>query len=177
MRRVAGCLSARRLFWLSMFLLHAAALPALWSASGGEAEFTVRLSLLSRLVGLTVSAGFFALKIIDVSWLRLKPGWRSGVAAVVIIALLHVGVVDRAISGDFQYDFVHLGVVFFVSACWQAETIKRLLGLALASLTPVRGLCPLRSGLRLGPAWEAAFQPFELACIPSSIGPRSPPLV
>ena len=176
-RRVAACFSAGRLFWLSMFLVHAAALPALWSASGGEADFAVRLSLWSRLVALTASAGFFALKIIDVSWLRLKPGWRSGVAAVVVIALVHVGVVDRAVSGDLQYDSVHLGVVFFVGAWWQAETIKRLLGLALASLTPVRGRRPLRFGLRLGRAWEAAFQPLELVCIPSSIGPRSPPLV
>lgn len=162
-----------RLFWLAMFLLHVpgllASLEALLTGSTSDL-FLAGL----RVVGLSLSAGFFLLKMADVRWLRLKPGWRSFVAALIATAVLHVGVLERAVDSELACSPAHAGVVLFVGAVGQAARLVNRLQ-ALQDALP-------RSSARK-PALEACRQhlvqytlPLPLiACVPSYSGPRAPP--
>lgn len=60
-----------------------------WTASGDHAH-------LLRWVLLTLSQLYFVLKYVDAPWLRLSSEHRALVALVVMVALLHAGVVQRA---------------------------------------------------------------------------------
>ncbi|MEK7732140.1 MAG: hypothetical protein AAB363_09830, partial [Planctomycetota bacterium] len=94
-----------------MLVFHVGAIRSAWFALDGLSDDAEWLSSGFRFLALIGSAVFFALKIADVSWLRLKPGWRSAISSLVIVALLHVSVVDRAVEGELSYSPVHLGVV------------------------------------------------------------------
>lgn len=83
---------ASRLFWALLLLIHVRALFGFVPiAADGE-----MFSFVARVVGLGLTAVFCGLKLVDVAWLRLVPGWRSAVAAWMVVALLHVGVLDRS---------------------------------------------------------------------------------
>jgi len=162
-----------RAFWLAMFLLHVpgllAALEALLTRSTPEL-FLAGL----RVAGLSLSASFFVLKMADVRWLRLKPGWRSFVAALIATAVLHVGVLERAANSELACSPVHVGVVLFVGAAGQAARLEN-------RLRRLQDALP-RSHARK-PAWAACWQRVVestlpvplLACVPSYSGPRAPP--
>ncbi len=167
---------ARRLFWLGMFFVHGAALPSLWSILTSGSDLAVQPSALARFVGMSLAAAFFVLKIIDVPWLRLAPGWRTAVAAVVVVALLHVGVVDRALGGDLQLDASHLGLVLSAGTLCPIEYLKRLVGRNLVRALPVPSSRSGTLDLPLGRSPEPAFQPIRLFFIPSYQGSRAPPL-
>jgi len=173
--RGTGWFCAGRLFWLSMFVLHGMALLSLWPALAAENGFAEQLGTLARLMGLSVSASFFALKIVDVPWLHLRPGWRSVVAAIVVIALLHVAVVDRALGSEQPFDAGRLGIVLFVGTVWQFDLLARVLRLVVALLMPLRVWRTHRSDTCLHRVWEAVFHPADLVYISSSTGPRAPP--
>ncbi len=78
----------RRLFWAVMFAGH---LPALF-----EALLRADASL-SRALLLTCSQTLFALKLLDVPWLRIRGGWRAGVGLLVGIVLLHGRVIQSSL--------------------------------------------------------------------------------
>lgn len=85
-----------RAVWSLLLVLHL--LPffsALTYAPSADAPGAAEL--LVRLVALSGSLGFFLLKIVDVPWLRLRPGRRSWVAAAGVVALMHVGAVQRSV--------------------------------------------------------------------------------
>ena len=170
-------LSADRLFWCSMLVVHAAALPAVWGsvalAGGSDGEVVA----LVRLLGLLASSAFFVLKLVDVSWLRLKPGWRSMATAILLIGLLHVGVLDRAVEGELAFSASHPGLVLFVAAAWQCEGLRRRLFWIVSRLTPVRVLRRRERADRpiCGRLLEYAFQPLMLRFVPSFTDPRAPP--
>jgi len=115
----------KRAFWLFMLVFHVGAIRSAWCALDGLSGDAEWLSTGSRFLALIGSAVFFALKIADVSWLRLKPGWRSAVSSLVIVALLHVNVVDRAVEGELSYSPVHLGVVLFVGTLVEFDVLRR----------------------------------------------------
>ncbi len=78
----------RRLFWGVMFVGH---LPALLEALvWADASLT-------RALLLTCSQSFFALKFLDVPWLRIRGGWRPGMALLVGIVLLHARVIQSSL--------------------------------------------------------------------------------
>ena len=78
----------RRIFWAVMFAGH---LPALLEALvWADASF-------SRALLLVGSQTFFALKLLDVPWLRIRGGWRPGVALLVGIVLLHARVIQSSL--------------------------------------------------------------------------------
>lgn len=166
-------------FWCAVLVLHAAAIPALIGSVGSGADLEATIWMIVRLVGLLISAIFFVLKIVDVPWLRLKPGWRSAATAVIICGLLHVGVVERAMEGESPLSpAAHPGVVLFVAAAWRIDAVchglRRLLPtLASARLTRRRRResdpCRTRS-------WESALRPALLFFVPSFAGPRAPPV-
>jgi hypothetical protein len=123
----------KRAFWFFLLVFHIGAIRSAWSALDGPSGDPQWLSNGFRFLALIGSAVFFALKIADVSWLRLKPGWRSAVSSLVIVALLHVNVVDRATEGELSYSPAHLGVVFFVGTLVEFDGLRR-------AMLRVRGL-------------------------------------
>lgn len=161
-------------FWLSLLLLHGAALPSIGSALASPAGVADRLGLLVRLVGLTASALFFVLKVADVRWLRLRPGWRSAVAAVIVVALLHVGVVDRAVAGTLAVDPAPVGVVLFLGSLCHVDILRQAFGLILAILSAFGH--SRREPHRRGMRWENARPPALEQFIASLGAPRAPPV-
>lgn len=129
----------KRAFWLFILVFHVGAIRSAWFALDGLSGDAEWLSSVFRFFALIGSAVFFALKIADVSWLRLKPGWRSAVSSLVIVALLHVSVVDRATDGELSYSPVHLGVVLFVGSLVEFDGLRR-------TMLRIRGLIAHRLG-------------------------------
>jgi hypothetical protein len=118
--------AARRLFWVFMLVLHSLALPSLF-ASAASATLTEQLALVPRVAGLAASAIFFVLKFLDVPWLRMRGDWRCLVAAVLVIGLLHVGVIDRAIAGPTGTDPSQMPWLVVGAVLGTALLIRRLL--------------------------------------------------
>lgn len=116
-----------RVFWLALLLMHVAALPMAVSALAAPADIASQVVTGLRFAGLVLSIVAFVLKIIDVRWLRIAPGWRSVVLAVLVVALLHVGVVERAMHGDAMFDPAHLGLVLIAGSAWRIAASKRSL--------------------------------------------------
>jgi hypothetical protein len=168
----------RRIFWIGMLLLHLPAMPSLW-AMVLTSQGTSLITALVRLVGLLASAAFFILKTIDVPWLRLRAGPRSAITGVLVIALAHVGVVDRAIGGTGGVSDSQVVVLFLSSAAWQIERIKRGLResgrvlLFAASAATGQQLRVLLYSYRIR---DPILGNRSCSLLPHYCGPRSPPL-
>jgi hypothetical protein len=154
-----------------MLLGHIAALPGAWCgvSDGGDAVSAgLRVGLLA------VSSVFFVLKVLDVAWLRLKPGWRPAAAAFVVVSLLHVGVIERS-SGVDVTDPLRFGLVLSLATVLEADdlrnAIRRLPRLRLPPrLTRVRPILDL--------CWERARESLLRPATPllsSSHSTRAPP--
>ncbi len=104
--------AAWRLFWLFMLVIHVGAVRSAVSSFVQPGVEYDRAIGLGRLLILSASAAFFVLKVVDVSWLRLKPGWRSWLASGLVVALLHVQVMKRASDG--VLDIAPTGTVAFL---------------------------------------------------------------
>lgn len=116
---------SKRFFWLVMLLFHVGAIRSAWSAltgSSGTPDWALGGMRLSILVA---SAAFFALKMVDVAALRLKSGWRPLVASIVVVALLHVNVLDRAVESDSPYTPAPLAAMALVGALVESSTLRR----------------------------------------------------
>lgn len=168
---------SRRVFWFCLLLLHVPAVPSVWeevAAGGDAAPFWAVL----RLAGLCASAVFFVLKVIDLPWLRLKPGPRAAVTAVLIVALLHVGVVERTIQAETELSPARAGLVLFAGTVWPVEGLKRGLKLVPRVVALARSACTdrqLRGHVYCRQLWESVLQPAARFVIPSYRGPRAPP--
>lgn len=115
----------KRVFWVFILVLHVGAIRSTWFILDGMSGNADRLSSGFRFLALIGSAIFFALKIADVSWLRLRPGWRSFISSLVIVALLHVNVVDRATKGELSYSPTQLGIVLCVGTLVEFDGLRR----------------------------------------------------
>lgn len=117
--------ASKRLFWLVMLLFHVGAIRAAWSglfdptAAPDWALGGIRLAVL------IASAAFFALKIADVAALRLKSGWKPLVASIVVVALLHVNVLERAVESDSPYSPAPIAAMAIVGALVESSTLRR----------------------------------------------------
>jgi hypothetical protein len=78
-----------RACWLVMLVLHGWILIRSWT--GGAASFNSQFLLIG-------SNLFFLAKLIDPPILRVRPGRQALVAGVLVVALLHVGAIDRALG-------------------------------------------------------------------------------
>lgn len=163
----------RRAFWSLMLLLHLGpVVAALYSASSGA---TAELPLL-RLFVLLVSTAFFVLKLADVPSLRLKPGWRSAVAAVLVVVLLHVGVARRALSGEADIPPAPWAAVLVIGVVLDPRVVRRLICRLVnwwAALLRESGAALLHCLVRRG--WESEPQPLLSTCLVTRAGPRAPP--
>jgi hypothetical protein len=74
-----------------MALMHAPSFLVSWGAVlGGEGS----IGLLAQCIGLTASMIFFVLKVCDIAVLRWRTDWRSCVALALVIAVMHLGVLE-----------------------------------------------------------------------------------
>ena len=173
----APALVVARLFWLSMFLLHGpgfvSLLGSLWA---GAPDASYPWSVV-RLVALVLSACFFLLKIVDVPWLRLAPGWRSAVAAVLVVGIIHAGAIERMADGDLSCSPTHLTVVFFVGTAWQVDRITRVLRLFRSALAGAHAAYPTQRDRDIRPDLTSDLVRRLLSAffIPAYMGPRAPP--
>lgn len=166
--------SRKRLFWSALLLLHI--LPFVSTLLQGQVEYsaTGAADLLVRIVALFGSLGFFVLKIIDVPWLRLRPGARSWIASTIIVALMHVCAVQRVTEGS--------------SAVSSITIVSVLAAIGLADPSPARrSMSSLLSALRTTATHKASagsivWSGWSNVCwsvlnrlLASAIAPRAPP--
>jgi len=169
---------AKRLFWAALLVMHLSALGSEWEALGAISGSDAWGTSVLRTLALVASATFFALKIVDVPWLRLQPGWRSVVASLVVIGLLHLNVLERVTRTELSSGPAPLGIVLFAGTLIESDRLRRALSrlpsIADAALRlnmhPQRFVCGLT-----GPAWDDAFKPRLMRIITQSVPLRAPP--
>ena len=91
----------RRVGWLLIAVAHLPGLVHAWRtlfADGFDAAH------LGGCVGITLSIAFFALMVLDVSFLRFRTGWRARVAMVMVVTLLHVDLMRPGSDGSIVPD-------------------------------------------------------------------------
>lgn len=162
-----------RAFWMVVLLVHFIALgPLFESPTGGRAE-SFGTDLI-RGGGLLLGVLFCALKLLDVSFLRLKPGWRSFVCASVAMALLHVGLLERAHGG--RDAAVPVGVVLFIGTFADVRALNAFVRKCVSAGAPPSSRDDAH--VHLNPylhTVEAAFEPVHLLFAPRTDVPRAPP--
>lgn len=127
---------------------------------------------------LVAAAWFCLLKTLDIPWLRGNPGWRPKIAATIILALLHLSVIERATGRESAFTPAHLGVFLIgatvakrrVVAAWLRRVSRRV---GSTCQRPARSMPkPEPFGL----AAAAAFEPLRLYLRAGPLGLRAPPL-
>ena len=170
----------KRVGWLGILFVHLGAIRSaalnVFAAPGGAVPPDSGL----RLLALSAAAIFFALKFADVPWLRLKRSWRSAVASLVIVALLHVNAVQRLAAGERISSSSPLSAVLFVAVLVDVEAVRRRgvrLWNAVARVhsSLVRRHSP--SFDAFGASWPEAVTPPHLWLIRSLLTPRPPPVL
>ena len=158
--------------WLAMLLLHG---PGLVSAFGTLAQ-GVEFGALLRAVGLSLSAGLFVLKIADVPWLRMHANWRSAVAATVVIALMHVGVARRVVSGELVFTPQEVGAVLCLGTVHEVVRQRRRVAWLRQQLR-ARWIPRRRTTQLALLAWLEGVADRVAApqLLPATVGTRAPP--
>lgn len=143
----------RRGLWLLMVAAHA---PACWGAWRSLLAAGSDGSRLGACLALTLAIAFFALKVLDVAWLRFRTDRRSVVALLVIVAVLHVDLIRSDNAPPLLAESTAL-----VATTWLlslAEPIRRLIKVAI-----VTAAATLRHTLTLSRSndavWLDAFHP------------------
>ena len=157
-------------------IVHAKCTILAWTTLAGVGGENSWFSSCLRVLSLAAATAFFLLKVVDVGWLRVVPGWRSGVASLVIIGLLHVSVLHRAVDAKPPYDPSHLGLVLFVGTLMEAKRLRRRFARVAAWVLRGCGALSLSCSVRLFfRSLRMAFDP--LACMFDSYpqAPRAPP--
>lgn len=142
----------RRLFWIGMVLLHSVGLYLAWGRFGDNGSASIEV------IGLSLSLAFFVLKVVDVRFLRLNPGWRSFVAASVIVALLHVNVLNRIADNGALAPVADISWAQVVGAALVVELARRVAK-------------HLRAGV--GSAQPAALKQLAVAFVGRTVGDAS----
>ena len=120
-------LSPRRLVWISLLLLHFGPMRSITAQLAQEAQAQFTPATLFRLISLCFWSLFFVLKIVDVAWLRLKPGWQSRIAAMVVVGFIHAGVIERVVAGDSGVTPVQFGFILSAAVSAKGEAVRRRL--------------------------------------------------
>lgn len=148
--RTAPTWAAWRAFWVGMLAVHLVPILTLSGLLGGEAGSPDRIL---RLLMLLASAGFFGLKIIDVSWLRVNPGWRSTVVSLLVVALLHLGVLERSTGVDLINPLPASQMVMLAGGVAAAEVLRRVMRLVQSAPRTERACHP-----------QVYLRPLQVAC-------------
>ncbi len=159
----------KRALWALLVLLHAPAFLGTWTSlvtSGLD------VGLFAQCIGLSASMLLFALKFLDVPFLRWRTDWRSCVAIGLVVATAHLGLFESASGEMLWLEHSPLFSVAFLMGR-PSDTIDRLLAVwarLRASLDDTSPFVCQRGTARRDadyvPCWVSPRQP----CIP-----RSPP--
>lgn len=169
---------ARRAFWLGMFALHAVAVPAMWTRIAEAVTEGGWLLGLTRGAGFFASLLFFLLKVADVRWLRLRPGWRPATTAVLTVALLHGDPVYRWASGHSPADFEPVVVLFVVGGALECEVFRRAVGRLAQRINSLLRANHRHVGLSRGHTLYVRAESRLRLLIPfDRLVPRAPPVV
>lgn len=172
----AAATRGRRAFWAALLVMHAAGLVTVvaeWSSGAIEATAG---GLRAAAMGAAIV--FFVLKIVDVPALRLNPGWRSVVASALAVALLHMGVLERAWQGRWAAMPAQAGVVLFLGVMFETEVVRRCVAVLTGTWPPVRRRAPRPARCdRRAAIWtlQHRFRPYESAHIIEVAASRAPP--
>ncbi|MCC7293749.1 MAG: hypothetical protein IT449_16955 [Phycisphaerales bacterium] len=115
------------MFWASALLVHLCAVPSIlrhFSIAFVEGEYAAPAL---RALLLILSAAFFVLKILDLPALRFRGGPRSLFCAGLIVALLHLGILERSQESQNPLLPVRAGVVLFATGAsgWALSAERR----------------------------------------------------
>jgi len=172
--------AAYKLFWIVMLLVHAGAIVSVCQQIFTGAASDSLSGLLVRAFVLLVSAALFALKLADVRWLRINSGWRSSVGSLIIVALLHVGAVQRAVNDDLLIAPIEVGAVVILGSALGIDELRRrlvpLIALAFVRVGQSRIqhhsiLARLRCRL-----WDNEIKPLISAFLTLVVPTRAPPV-
>ncbi len=158
LRRISGrtafswlyCL--KRLFWAVMLILHTAPIHAVTLRALQSSNNQAVVESWWSLIGLGLSAIFFVLKVADVSWLRRNPGWRSAVASTMIVAVVHVGVLERLSPAISLSQATPIGVIMF--ATLMTDMPRALRGTLRSLWRQFSQRCGEQFNLAVLPAWR-----------------------
>lgn len=160
----------KRAFWLLMLVAHAPAVLGAWRsvvAGGLEPE------RLGCCIVLTVSMVFFALKLRDVAFLRLRTDRRALVVCCIVVALLHVNVIRPHSDATAVPQCVALVATTWLIA--GLPSTRRVLKVVRVHLARTRKHCfpntPFADSVRLDlfrpHCWVLAFRLFCLRAPPA----------
>ncbi len=111
-----------RAVWVGMAAAHA---PALLAALADCGESLVGLA---RLAAWLVVFAFFALKVLDVPWLRLPPSRRAQLGVAVAVVLLHAEVFERTLQVEWNTPQTWQAVLLAGGAASGILILRRELG-------------------------------------------------
>lgn len=151
MRRPSN--SVGRGIWLAVALAHGPGLVGAWERWIGGG-FDPRG--LGGLVTLSLAMVFFALKIVDVPWLRLRTDRRSLVAMGLVVALLHVDVIrpDAVVANIPEYTTLMASTLLAAGALRRS---RRCISTCRRASRDVASTNPLLRSNET--AWLDAFRP------------------
>lgn len=122
----------RRLLWLVMGLSHAPGLLDSWQSVAGGAWEPARIG---GCLWLTLATVFFALKVWDAPFLRIRANRRTLIAACLVVALLHVDVVRPEGAPTMVADATAL-----VATTWLVGSLPPIRRILVTSLTRARSI-------------------------------------
>ena len=169
---VRGVLS--KLCWVLLVLIHLPGILATWRALALEAFDPASLA---RFAGLILSTVYFVLKAADLPVLRLSPGWRSAVSLVLMVALLHVGAIDRTISAGLDRDLeVVSALLIFGALGLGGICVRRIIRFLSRGVLALQAAGrSIRPTFRWAGTWSACFLVMPQVCTVPVSAPRGPP--
>ena len=170
--------AARRSFWLFMLFTHIGAVrSACTSLAQPSSDLDWGVSL-GRVLLLAASTVFFLLKIVDVQCLRLKPGWHSWVAFTLVVALLHINVIQRASGRQLAVSPAGTAAAVVLGTFMERQALqhglKRLLNRFLGAKKLLTGAAATLVAFRRF-ALQALFLPPPQHVFTNLLSPRPPP--
>jgi hypothetical protein len=154
-----------RLGWSLLLLPHAVWLAR--SLTSGDGWF-------GQQVMLAGSVALFALKVLDVQWLRVSISRRGLVACVLMVGLLHAGVIERSVVDDGGGVLWAMPLVLLTPACMRLGRLGFIRRLSRFVEAFGQGVPPLYQSL-----WHhhvSVVVPVQQASLGRDIPPRAPPV-
>lgn len=147
-----------------MLLVHARPMAAL--VLGDEAFSPLRTLFL------VLSALFFALKVVDVPWLRFRTDLRASITWLLILGILHMGALNRTLNPagsapNNEIAIVLISTVTSISAFGAVRLVQRVIAAMQPKFRPLTTLISLVAN-----GWCAKFRTM---CLISRTVPRAPP--
>lgn len=167
--RLFAALAPRRIFWCLLALVH---IPAVFRLSGTVFSDQLDVATLSTWLGLCLGLAFFALKIWDVSFLRLRGRPITLLAFLLVCGVVHRNAVPSAMPQEAPVAAI---VVLATLGLARAPALRRGLGQFLNTLAALIRSCIIDAPAPRGTVDDhAAARPWTLLTF-CQASPRAPP--